>query len=369
MERLRVLHVVAGLDRGGIETWLMHLLRHADPGRVRFDFLLDAEGTGAYEREALERGCRVHRLAHRRSRLAYARELRSLVRGAYDVVHAHVDHYSGWVLRAAALEGVPVRIVSSHNDFSGTPQASGLIRKLYLAWSKRLIRRHATAGLAPSRGAARWLFGRRWERDPRWKIHPYSIDLGPFREPADRHVVREALGIPPDAFVIGHAGKFQEQKNHRFLLRVAREAAAREPRVRLVLAGRGHLQPEIESLAREMGVAATFLGSRSDVPRLMKGAFDVFVFPSLHEGCPLAVLEAQAAGLRCVVSDRIPEEAVVVPELVRRISLESPLSEWVESALGSDRRMEEGEALAAVERGPINVENAISQLMALYTPG
>jgi glycosyltransferase involved in cell wall biosynthesis len=233
------------------------------------------------------------------------------------------------------------------------------------------IARHATLGLGASRKALASLFGPVWETDPRWRVFYCSIDLTPFQSLIDSVAVRTELGIPADGFVIGHVGRFYEQKNHLFLVDIAAEIAKREPRMRLLLVGDGTLRPNIEQKVAEMGLTdhVIFAGTRLDVPRLMLGAMDVFLFPSLYEGLGLVLIEAQVAGLPCIFSDVVPAEADVVKPLMRRLFLSQPASAWAEVILATSETgpgITQAEALMLVEQSSFNIRTTIKDLEKLY---
>ena len=238
---------------------------------------------------------------------------------------------------------------------------------------KRWIDRHATVGLAASRIAGAALFGPRWSSDPRWRTLYCGIDLFPFHAPVDRPTVRAEFGLPADALVIGHVGRFHTQKNHSFLVDVAAAVFLREPRARLLLVGDGELRPDIERRIAASGFRerVVFAGLRGDVPRLMKGGMDVFLLPSLYEGLPLVLIEAQAAGLPCVLSDTVSDEADVASESIARLPLDAPVERWADAVLragdvsGGARR----NALAAVEDSPFNIVNGVAQLERVYESG
>ncbi|MFQ5845737.1 MAG: glycosyltransferase, partial [Planctomycetota bacterium] len=210
-------------------------------------------------------------------------------------------------------------------------------------------------------------------RDPRWRLLYCGVDLSPFREPVDKAALRAALGLPADTFVIGHVGRFHPQKNHAFLVNVATGVLAREPRARLVLVGEGALRPEIERriLAAGFKERVIFTGVRGDVPHLMKGAMDVLLLPSLYEGLPLALIESQAAGLPCVLSDTVSDEADVAPELIRRLSLDAPVERWVDAVLEAGNAPDGARrtAVAALEASPFNILESVAQLERIYEPG
>jgi glycosyltransferase involved in cell wall biosynthesis len=369
----RILHVVGGMNRGGVETWLMHVLRSIDRQRFRMDFLVHTTAPCAYDDEIRVLGSRIIPCLHPKRPWSYARNFGRIMRdhGPYDIVHGHVHHYNGYVLRLAQQVGVPVRVAHSHNDTSRRQATAGLLRRGYLTSMKRWIAQHATVGLAASRKAAAALFGPAWKTDPRWRILHYGIDLRPFQDPVDQIAVRAELNIPPDAFVIGHVGRFFEQKNHTFLVDIVAEVARQEPRTFLLLVGDGSLRPAIEQKAGQARLAdrVVFAGVRPDVPRLMLGAMDVFLFPSLFEGLGLVLVEAQSAGLPCIVSDAVPEEADVVKPLMRRMSLSQPASVWAEAVLAARDAalvVTQPEALTIIEKSPFNIQTSVRQLESVY---
>jgi len=367
---IRILHVLYKMDRGGAETWLMHILRHMDRQRFQQDILVHDPSPGAYDAEAQSLGARIIYCPYPSSPWTYARRFKRILAdyGPYDVVHAHL-HSGGFHLFLASQAGVPVRI--SHNHSAVLPLWGSLTfsKKFLVKLSYKLIFHYATAGLAASRLAAAGRFGPDWQADPRWQVLYCGIDLNPFRENLDPQVVRQELGIPAEVLVIGHVGRFDEEKNHPFILEIASELARTGPDFRLLLVGQGPLRPEIERLADRVGLRdkVIFAGLRTDVPRLLLGAMDVFLFPSLFESMGLVVLEAQAAGLPCLVSDTVPAEAEVVKPLVRWLSLAEPAARWAEAILAArEVEMPQSEGLKIMAQSPFNIEYSCRELAAVY---
>jgi len=333
---LRVLHLVGDLSRGGIETWLMHVLGQFDRSLFQLDFFLRGMEKGEYEKVAEAVGSKIGRSSHFLHPLKFEADLRAfmLEHGPYDIVHSHFAEYNGLIMWIASRCGVRIRISHSHNDTRAVDSTAPLYRRAYLSLGKRLVKSYATHCLAVSEGAASSQFGASWPSDPRVQILYCGIDLSHFvtGENADQRQVRRNLGFHDGAFILGHVGRFAAQKNHAFLLRVVALLAREDPSVQLLMVGTGPLLEEIRSLVVQMGLESrvVLLEPRSDIPLLMLEVMDLFVFPSLHEGLPLVVLEAQAAGLPCVASEATPKQASVVPGGIEFLSLQLSAEEWAE---------------------------------------
>lgn len=367
---LRVLHVVGRMDRGGVETWLMHVLRHIDRDRFHLDFLTHTAAEGGFDEEICRRGSRVLHCADPRRPWSYAPSFRRIVwdYGPYDVVHSHVHHFSGLVLALARTSGITRRIAHSHSDTSAPQRVAGPGRKAYASFMRRCLDLNASVEMAVSRAAGLALFGARWAEDPRRRLLHYGIDLEPFRAGRDPEARRE-LGLAPDALLLGHVGNFLPVKNHAFVLRVFSAVAERCRQARLLLVGRGPLEDPIRQAAQAAGLSdrIVFAGERGDVARLLRGAVDVFLFPSHYEGLPVAVIEAQAAGLPLVVSDAVTPEADIIPGLVKRLSLLQPASEWADACLAApERRCVPASALACIADSGFNIDNCVRELERIY---
>jgi glycosyltransferase involved in cell wall biosynthesis len=159
---------------------------------------------------------------------------------------------------------------------------------------------------------------------------PYGMDEQQFHSNAvlpnglSAMGLRQQLGFAADAIVVGHVGRFMPQKNHAYLLRTAAEALTLQPKLHFLLIGDGPLRADMETLARQLGIDSrvTFAGHRLDIPLLMRHAMDCFFFPSLWEGLGIVLLEAQVAGLPCLLSNRIPPEANVFPDRNRHLAVD-----------------------------------------------
>ena len=371
-EKLRILHVVGGMNRGGIETWLMHILEHINRDRFTLDFLVHTTDKCHYDDQVQALGSKIIPCPHAHQPWIYGGKFKKILHkyGPYDIVHSHVHHFSGYVLRVAKQAGVPVCISHSHNDTSSNQARAGLKRRLYLKLMRGWIDRYSTVGLGCSHQANSSFYGVDWYSDPRWQALYYGIDLNPFQEAINPVAVRQELAIPEDAFVIGHVGRFVEQKNHKLLLEIVAEVTKREPKTRLLLVGDGALRPEIEEQATWLGLRdrTIFAGVRSDVPRLMQ-AMDTFLLPSLFEGLGLVLIEAQAAGIPCLFSDLVPQEVDLVKPLIQRLSLSQSAKSWAEVLLAQREAkitISQSEALALVTKSRFNIETAVKGLEKIY---
>ena len=222
--------------------------------------------------------------------------------------------------------------------------------------------------LAASEKAGKALFPRSQATECPWRVLHYGIDLAPFMLAPDRASVRRELGIPQDVLVIGHVGNLHAQKNHGFLIRTFAELVRRRPQSFLLLIGAGALGTELEEQASALGLHSKimFAGTRLDVARLLMGAIDVFMFPSLWEGLPLAVIEAQASGLPIVLSDLVSEEADVIPELICRLNPDAGPATWATACLRfKDVRMPR-EGYEAVAASHLNIRRSLAALQQVY---
>jgi len=362
---------------GGAETWLMHVLRNIDRDEYRMDLVVQTEAKGTFDDEIRALGSGLFKCLGARRPWTFAANFLHILgqHGPYDIVHSHIHDYSGFVLLLARWAGVPQRIAHSHIDWSPVRKGAGVLRTLYSALARGLIRRYATSGFGCSGPAAADLFGSDWAQDPRWQVLHCGIDVTPYQVPDsainNSRELRRQLGLNDDDFVMGHVGRFVHQKNHALLIDLAAECIRREPRSRLVLVGHGGLKASVEQAVAAKGLAdrVIFAGVRSDVARLMTQVFDVFVMPSLYEGLPVALIEAQTAGLPCVISDAIVKEATAVIPLVQCLSLRAPIDSWADAVLSArtkPRPVTRMEAFELVTSSSFNIHNCVQKLQNAY---
>ncbi|MEH7335242.1 glycosyltransferase family 1 protein [Neobacillus drentensis] len=322
---VRVLHVVVNMNRGGAETLIMNLYRNIDRSKVQFDFLTCKEGV--FDKEILELGGKIHRIPYISDvgHFGYTRALNEFFNMHYEykIVHSHLDKMSGLVLRAAKKAGIPVRIAHSHN----TSSEGGRAARIYKNYASSFIKSSANSLLACSNAAATWLFD---NRSNQAKILNNGIEFNKFSyKPSIRKEIREHLKVDDNTVVLGHVGRFFEQKNHEFIIEVFKEFNHKEPNSILVLVGDGELKKKIEKKVHDYGLdnKVRFLGIRSDVEKVVQ-AFDLFIFPSFHEGLPVTLVEVQASGLPCLISENITKDVDLGLGLIDYLPI-NDVSTWV----------------------------------------
>lgn len=287
---------------------------------------------------------------------------RLLAEGDFDIVHVSCNSaLAAFELREARKHGVPMRIAHSHNTTCQHRVADRLLRPVFY--------RELTDCYACGRDAGKWLFG-----DRPFTVIPNGKELGEWAfSPRQRKEVRAELGVSFGEVVIGHVGRFNEQKNHAKLLRVFAKLASRSDSFRLVLVGDGELEYRTRALASELGFAdrVSFLGRRDDVPRLLN-AMDCMVLTSLYEGFPNVVMEWQLSGLPVVMSDAVTDDVVITP-LVSQVSLSADDAVWadvVERSLSCrDRAADSKAARAAAKEQGYDIHDDARLLRRLYAEG
>lgn len=367
----RVLQVLIDFGIGGAENWTRHLLRYIDHDRFEIDFLVHNERS-EYAEDVLKFGGRIIYCPYSFNPWSYEHRFKGFLRqyGPYDIIHSQISSV-GFHLKWASQLGIPVRIVQCHIDDTLELRHSKILRRVAMRISQYLTNRYATAGIAVSQQAAK-RFGPHWASDPRWRILYCGIDLEPFEKEFDRRKIREELGIPADAFVVGHVGRIGYQKNLTFALEVLSSMIKIRPDTYFVSVGEGDLRPVLEQKASQLGLTnnVIFLGRRHDVPRLMKGAMDRFLLPSFFEGLPLVLMETQAAALPAVIADTITEEADVIKPLISRLSLHDSPSLWAHELIAPQQHKEiitQYQALEIMERSKFNIKFSCDSLMILYS--
>lgn len=346
---VRVLHELAHLDGGGVARLLYEYYRYMDHDKVTFDFIINNDiDDGILEQPLEQMGCRIYRLDPlKRNLFSRLRSLKKIIKeGHYDAVHAHLAVRSCFILHYAKKYGVKMRIAHSHTAYE-------TISSLKLKFDHTLTaisQRQATHLFACGMDAGKYIWGEKAVKNGRVHIMRNAVDTEKFmfREP-ERRSVRAELGAE-DKLIIGTVGRLHEQKNYSFLLNVFQKVLLKRPDAILVMVGRGNLEAELKNKAREWKIDSNvkFLGVRSDVDRLLN-AFDLFVLPSLYEGLPVVLVEAQANGLPEVVSDKVTKEAEIT-DLIEFMPLTAREEEWAEQLISQAEKRKDRKKYAEIVR-------------------
>ena len=309
---LRVAQVLNRMDSGGIEAVVLNYYSHIDRSKVQFDFYF-AQGSSLPQRQELEQlGAGLYPIPPYSHPIAYHRALYTAFKQrGYKIVHAHLSTMSVFPLLAAWRAGVPVRICHNHSTAHWGEGVKTLLKYILRPFNKIF----ATDWFACGETAGRWMYGDKAFSAGRVIVLPNAIDTAKFAfDPAARTALRKELGIPQNAFVVGHVGRFMYQKNHAFLLKIFAELLKTRPDARLLLVGEGELEQQVRRQAAALGIQSEviFTGARQDVHKLYS-AMDVFCLPSRYEGMPVVAWEAQANGLPCLFSENVTPEAAQGP--------------------------------------------------------
>lgn len=334
MEKKRICLFCESWESGGIESFLCSILQNMDLSALKVDIVAANISESVFTAPLEERGIRFIPLTGSlRSPKNYGMFRHVLREGGYDAVHFNL--YQGlslYYVRLARREGVPLRIVHSHNTALRRSRGRWLKMLLHRA-GKAIFAREAGVLWACSKSAAEFLFPQKLLRQRGWRFIPNGIDCDRFGFRAGvREQVRRELGISEE-LLIGSVGRLCEQKNQSFLLEAFAEAVKIRAEARLLLVGEGDARALLEKKARDLGIddKVIFYGTTTAAERLMC-AMDVLAFPSLFEGLGIVAVEAQACGLPVVCSENVPEEAFL-SSLCRREMLSSGAQAWARALM------------------------------------
>lgn len=321
---IRMLHIAASMSPSGIGNFIMNAYRSVDRSKVQFDFVVCEHREVSFDEEIAQMGGQVFYVTRKSvSPWKNFNETRAIVKkGNYDYVFRHTDVSTVALdLFAAKLGGAKNRIAHSHS----TSAKKVWLHKLF----RPFLNAVCTERFACSNDAGKWMYGKR----KKFRVIMNGIDIPRFvYRPQVRTQVREELGIGADTLVLGHVGNYMPVKNHAFMIDLFSKVQKQCPDSKLLLVGDGSLREQMEQQIKELDLEKHVIltGVRHDIPRLLQ-AMDAFLFPSFYEGMPIALVEAQTAGLACVISDVITPD-VCVTEQITRLPLADGVDAWAQAA-------------------------------------
>ena len=341
---IRILLLFTVMDRGGAETMVMNYYRHVDRQQIQFDFMVHRERRGAYDDEIESMGGHIYRMPpiYPQNFTRYKRMLKEFFdeHDEYQIIHSHMSELGYFAFEEAKRHGIPVRICHAHNapDFKheNLIQYIKLIPRYYFI---RRIRHLTTDFFVCSHIAGEWLYGKK--RQNEFVFMRNAIETEKFLYNVDEaNAIRQELGISNQRLIC-HIGRFNKQKNHSFLIDIFKEIHEIDVDSILLLIGDGDLRKEIEDKVNRLNLQdnVRFLGVRGDVPQLLK-ASNVLLFPSYYEGLSVVLVEAQATGIRCVVTNSLAKETVICENQMKLVPLQKSAKEWADIVLNekSDNR-------------------------------
>ena len=330
---IRIAQIIGKWVGGGVEAVVMNYYRHIDRNKIQFDFICDEDSTNIPYEEIKELGGKVILIPPYQEVIKYHKTLKKILKeGNYKIVHSHINTLSVFSLCAAKSAEVPIRIAHSHSTTNKKEWKKNLMKQILRPFSKVF----ATDYMCCSEFAGRWLFGNKSYDQGKVYLLNNAIDLDKFKyNEKIRNQKRKELNINNSTLVIGHVGRFVEQKNHRFLIDVFNEVHQKNKDSILLLVGQGPLMEEIKTKVKTLGLieSVKFLGQREDVNELYQ-SMDVFLLPSLYEGLGMVLIEAQVAGLPCVVSTAVPLIAKICDN-INFIDLNENIERWVNAILNT----------------------------------
>ncbi|QLG46696.1 glycosyltransferase family 1 protein [Costertonia aggregata] len=371
MQPERILQVFTTMGRGGAESMIMNYYRKIDRSKIQFDFLVHREEKGDFEDEIIHMGGKIYRMPaiNPVTPKKYYAALRVFFKEHknYRIVHSHLNTFSSFPLKIAKEFNIACRIAHAHialekiqvSDLKKPKEALKKVVKLQL---RKNVKKYASHLFSCGTKAGEWLFG----SGVSFKTMNNAIDTSKFAynaQLAKKYSIDMGL---EGKLVLGHIGRFNDQKNHLFLLEIFAETLKKNPECTLLLIGDGTLQKTIKAKAKSLGVydKVHFMGVRSNIHELIQ-VMDVFVFPSFYEGLPVTLIEAQAAGLQVVASDTITKEVALTPN-IEFVSLDQSPSYWASTIL-NHHPVQKKDNTELIVKGNYDIHKNVQDIQAFYS--
>ena len=321
---IRVLHVVSAMHQGGLENLLMNVYRNIDKNKIQFDFITHRIEKSDFDDEIEKMGGKIYRFSFLEDKniFKYIKELDTFFKNhkEYKIIHGHLASLAFIYLSIAKKNDIPVRISHSHGS-NHENNIKGYLKNICFKLNKYPANYYFTCSTL----AGNYLFG----KNSNFEFIPNGIETEKFQyNVKKRKEIRKELKLNDNDIVIGNVGRFEQQKNHKFIIEIFEELYNINHNYKLFLVGKGKLEQEIKDMVKEKEFCKNviFFGVRKDVYNIYQ-AMDIFLLPSFFEGLPLTGVEAQYAKLVCFFSDSITEE-VKISNNCYFLSLNLSAKEW-----------------------------------------
>lgn len=368
-EKVRILHITEMLSAAGIESFIMNIYRRIDREKVQFDFLVLRAQKEFYDEEIKELGGKKYCVISNKKNtliriMDESKKIEEfLKKNKYDIVHIHyTTPLRAPYLLALKKAGVKTRIYHAHSAYVLGKNKMKLIIYDYM---RKKITKWGTHFFACSKAAAAWIFEDELIKQNKVQVIYNGIDTEKFKYDLQaREQIRKEYNLE-NSYVLIHTGRFTEQKNQKFLVRIFEKLIKEKPNVFLMLLGDGELKGEVEQLVKKKGLdeKVLFLGVRSDVNKFLSAA-DCYIMPSLYEGLPVAAVEAECSGLPCVFSKNITNE-VALTNQCSFLSLDEEIDVWLNEIKNYHNEKRSDASIIVREKG-YDVQDIADKMQAFY---
>ena len=356
MKKILIVITTSFVPFGGLTTVVMNYYRALDKKGLKIDFASTNEAPTSLKKELEENGSKYYCLGRRRNIFSYINRLDKLLVN-YDVIHVHGNSATMYLeLFPAKKRHVQMRIAHVHTTQTQHPLINKIIYPIF--------RKSYNKAIAVSVDSGEWLFKKNYT------ILNNAIDVRRYSFSEERRTItRNNLGISLDCFVVGNVGKINAPKNQKYLLGVLKQLKKRINNCKLLIVGGGELEYELRKMSTTYGIEkdVIFTGMVDDASNYLQ-AFDFFAFPSIFEGLGLALIEAQASGLKCIISDKVPNEAIV-SDLVKVAQIDNNFNEWSNYIANNqhyDRKSNSLRAIESIKEHGYYIKNEANKLKEIY---
>lgn len=358
----KVLQVFTSLDRGGAETFIMNIYKNLNRNKFSFDFVVHTQKHCDYEDEIIKLGGEIFRLPPRNQGIfAYKKSWEEFLKihNNYDIIHFHKSCFSDIVpLKVAYKNRIKKIITHSHST-----SVDSVVHQILHLFNRKFIYKYVTDYCACSIEAGKWLYGE--ETDKEVNVISNGVDAKKFRyNDKIRTSIRNKEKIQ-NKFVVGHVGRFVKVKNHEFLIDIFLKIKEKKSNAVLLLVGQGELEQMIRLKVKEYGLedSVIFAGLRTDIYELMQ-AMDVFILPSLYEGLPVTLIEAQSAGLKCFVSENVSKQVKITP-LINFLPIVAGCDYWAKIVC-QENSYDHSDTYNLIYNAGFDIESVVKKLEDIY---